>query len=165
MAIIGLVPDLDLGVYVLGNLDHAEVRHAIMYQVIDAFLGDTHSDWSTDLKKLYDGLSYRQKMQKQEIVGTRQLETKPSKKLSEYVGKYFHPFWGEVKVFNTKDQLHLRISSQLEAQLQHWHFDTFNAKWSRKWMGDALISFQLSEIDGTVETLEIDNRSYQKIIE
>lgn len=165
VAIIGLVPDLDLGVYVLGNLDHAEVRHAIMYQVIDAFMGDNSTDWSTDLKKLYDGLSYRQEMQRKEIVRTRQLETKPSKKLSGYVGKFFNPFWGEVKVSKVENHLHLRISSQLEAELEHWHFDIFKAKWSRKWMDDALISFQLNEKDGSVATLEIGNRSYQKIIE
>lgn len=165
VAIIGLVPDLDLGVYVLGNLDHAEVRHAIMYQVIDAFLGDSDADWSTDLKQLYDGISYQQEMESKEHRSARQLDTQTSKALGEYVGNYYSPFWGEVNVSNKGEQLQLHISSQLAAELEHWHFDTFNAKWSRKWMGDTLISFQLDATDGAVETLLIGSRSYQKTIE
>lgn len=165
VAIIGLVPGLNLGVYVLGNLDHAEVRHAIMYQVIDAFLGDDDSDWSTDLKQLYDGISYKQEMESKAVFRARQLETQPSKSIGEYTGRYFSAMWGEVKVSEHEGQLKLWISSQLEAELEHWHFDTFNAKWSRQWMSDSLLSFQLNNTNGAVETLIIGNRSYQRIIE
>lgn len=162
VAIIGLVPDLDVGVYMLGNLDHAEVRHAILYQVIDAFRGESKRDWSTDLKELYDGITYKQEMQKKEIVRSRQLETRTSKPLSNYAGIYFDPFWGEVEVIYEENKLQLKISSQLEASLSHWHFDTFNVKWSRAWMNDGLLSFQLGATSGSLETLIIGNRTYKK---
>lgn len=163
VAIIGLVPDMDLGVYMLGNLDHAEVRHAILYQVIDAFRGEPQRDWSTDLKELYDGIAYKQEMQKKEVARSRQLETTTSKPLEEYAGIYFDPFWGEVEVVYTNDQLQLKISNQLQANLSHWHFDTFTIKWSREWMSDGLLSFQLRATNGAVETLIIGNRTYKKI--
>jgi len=162
VAIIGLVPDLDLGVYMLGNLDHAEVRHAILYQVIDAFRGESQRDWSTDLKELYDGMTYKQAMQKKEIARSRQLETRTSKPLGEYAGTYFDPFWGEVEVVSANDRLTLKISSQLQGSLSHWHFDTFTVKWSRAWMNDDLLSFQLEATNGAVETLTIGNRTYKK---
>lgn len=165
VAIIGLVPELDLGVYVLGNLDHAELRHAILYQVIDAFRGETKMDWSTDLKNLYDGLAERQKRQAKELVRSRQLKTKTSKNLSAYAGIYFDPFWGEVEIKESKNALQYRASSQLWADLEHWHYDTFNAKWSKKWMADSLLSFQLSETSGEIEFLKIGNRTYRKISE
>lgn len=165
VAIIGLVPELDLGVYVLGNLDHAELRHAILYQVIDAFRGESDHDWSTDLKKLYDGLADRQKRQAKELALSRQIKTKTSKNISAYAGIYFDPFWGEVEIQEAKGTLQYRASSQLRAELEHWHYDTFNAKWSKKWMSDSLISFQLSETDGAVESLKIGNRTYRKISE
>ena len=36
-AIIGLMPSRHLGVYVLENLDHAELRHALIYKVFDMY--------------------------------------------------------------------------------------------------------------------------------
>ncbi len=39
VAIHGLIRDERLGVYVLGNLDHAELRHALMYTVFDRYVG------------------------------------------------------------------------------------------------------------------------------
>lgn len=163
VAIIGLVPELDLGVYMLGNLDHAEVRHAILYQVIDAFRGEMDKDWSTDFKNLYDQLGARQRMQRKELMLARHNKTKMSKDISSYSGIYFDPFWGEVEVIEYKKTLELRTSSQLSAILEHWHYDTFNAKWSRKWMGDTLISFGLAEMDGEIATLKIGNREYKRI--
>ena len=52
-AIIGLMPDRNVGVYVLENLDHAELRHALMYQVLDLYAGNPVRDWSSDLHALF----------------------------------------------------------------------------------------------------------------
>ena len=57
VAIAGLIRDRGLGVYVLANLDHAELRHALMYKVFDLYLGRPPRDWSADLRGLYDGLA------------------------------------------------------------------------------------------------------------
>ena len=163
VAIIGLVPELDLGVYVLGNLDHAEVRHAILYQVIDAFRGETDKDWSTACKDLYDSIATIQGLQRKEQMLARQIKTKTSRPINDYAGIYFDPLWGEVEIIKSKSILELKVSSQLTARLEHWHYDTFNLKWSRKWMGDSLLSFGLAETDGSVESLSIGNRRYRRI--
>ena len=55
VAIIGLIPDERLGVYVLANADHVELRHALMLKVFDLW-GPSPSkgrDWSTELRTLY----------------------------------------------------------------------------------------------------------------
>ena len=55
VAIIGLIPDERLGVYVLANPDHVELRHALMLKVFDLW-GPAKSkprDWSTELRTLY----------------------------------------------------------------------------------------------------------------
>jgi len=49
-AIIGLIPEQNIGVYVFINSDHIEYRHALMYKVFDLLLGNADADWS---KKLY----------------------------------------------------------------------------------------------------------------
>ena len=49
-AIIGLMPDRRMGVYVLENLDHAELRHAIMYEAFDLYNGHSRrGDWSAGI--------------------------------------------------------------------------------------------------------------------
>ena len=53
VAIAGLIRDEKLGVFVLGNLDHAEVRHALMYSVFDRGAGKPGREWSSELQKLY----------------------------------------------------------------------------------------------------------------
>ena len=70
VAIIGLIPDERLGVYVLANADHVEARHALMLKVFDLW-GPSPSkgrDWSrehTGDKLLYwdwlqvTGIGYR----------------------------------------------------------------------------------------------------------
>ena len=47
-AIIGLMPDKRVGVYVLENLDHAELRHGLMYKVFDLYhpRAGPSRDWS-----------------------------------------------------------------------------------------------------------------------
>ena len=56
VAIHGLIRDERLGVYVLGNLDHTELRHALMYTVFDRYAGRSDHDWSAEFLKLYAGL-------------------------------------------------------------------------------------------------------------
>ena len=53
VAIIGIIPEERFGVYVLGNLDHVEVRHALLYKAIDTWLGTGTRDWSKDLRDIY----------------------------------------------------------------------------------------------------------------
>ena len=52
-AIIGIEPNKRLGVYVLENLDHAEIRHGLMYSVFDLFENGPRRDWSEDLKPIF----------------------------------------------------------------------------------------------------------------
>lgn len=164
-AIIGLIPEENLGVYVLGNLDHAEVRHAIMYKVIDTFISDAEEtrDWSTDLLALYTDLQAQGERSEQQRELKRIDNTAPSKTPMEYTGTYYDLLYGEVEVLFEKEKFVLKVSSQWSAQLTHWHFDTYNAEWSEPWMSDSLVSFQLDENSGAVGTLKVGNRSYKKI--
>ena len=54
-ALVGLLPDRRVGVFVLANLDHAEVRHALMYKVFDLYAGNPERDWSAELRRLFSG--------------------------------------------------------------------------------------------------------------
>ena len=54
VAIAGMVPEDEVGVYVMGNLDHVELRHAIMYAVFDLFTeGKLSRNWSEEFYPIY----------------------------------------------------------------------------------------------------------------
>src|SRR4029079_16865982 len=55
-AIIGLLPERRLGVAIFTNLDHSELRHALMYTVFDRYLGPVagvNHDWSGEMLTMY----------------------------------------------------------------------------------------------------------------
>ena len=59
VAIIALVRDKNIGVQVFANLDHAEIRHAIIYKVFDLLLFDDNSrDWNNEIYNLYKKGNY-----------------------------------------------------------------------------------------------------------
>jgi len=144
IAILGIISDEKLGVYVFGNLDHAEVRHAIMYKVFDMLGGQENGrDWSTDFKKLYDGIAQQAKEKEQKELAKRVANTKPSLALDHYTGTYAHPLYGEAVVELKNGKLVARTSSKAVMTLEHWHFDTFQGSWNKAWEGKSFVTFHL----------------------
>src|SRR5712664_398803 len=54
-AIVGLIPDRRLGLAIFTNLDHSELRHALLYTVFDRYLGASSPahDWSAEMRVMY----------------------------------------------------------------------------------------------------------------
>lgn len=155
-AIVGLIPDKKFGVYIFGNLDHAEVRHALMYKAFDTFVfNDNSRDWSTEAKALYDRIAAEGKKFTDGAKAKRTPNTKPSLPLTAYTGKYSDSFYGEMEVVLVGDKLKLNVSGSVSAMLDHWHFDTFQATWNKAWWGEDLFSFKLNTVTGEVEALDL----------
>ena len=52
VAIAGMIPSEKLAIYVFANLDHAEIRHALMYKAFDLWVfQDNDNDWSKGFPK------------------------------------------------------------------------------------------------------------------
>jgi CubicO group peptidase (beta-lactamase class C family) len=158
-AIIGLLRDRNVGVVVLGNLDHAEVRHALMLQALDLFGGTNGGparDWSAELQVLYGSLartadSARAAAEKERVPGTR-----PSLPLDRYVGRYAHPVWGSLEVSQRGETLTVRMgpSPQLQGPLRHWHFDTFLVVFGDGRGGETPVQFML-DATGAVRAVSL----------
>lgn len=164
MAMIGLMHEEKLGYYFLGNLDHAEVRHALMYQVFDV-LGNTGAkhDWSKEMKVLYDGLNERAEQARTARESARVVGTQPGKALSDYAGNYEHPVWGSIRIVEQKGKL-MVIQDGLESgDLQHWHYDTFQWISNKKWQSPSYITFGLNSSGKIVELSFGPNFVFMKI--
>jgi CubicO group peptidase (beta-lactamase class C family) len=161
VAIHGLLPSEKLGIYVFGNLDHTEVRHALMYRVFDLFLGEKERDWSKELRNIYDGFKVQAENQKKKKDSERVLNTKPSLDLVKYTGQYTDPIYGNAEVFEEDGRLKIRWSSMLSMTLEHWHFDTFKGSYNKAWFPADYVSFILSE-DGKVVKMQSGGVSWGK---
>ena len=154
VAIAGLIRDEGLGVLVLGNLDHAELRHALMYRVFDLFSPSLEPrDWSAELLELYGGLQTQAEERQTEREATRAEGTTPSRELASYVGSYRHEVCGSLEVTLEGDTLRAAYGG-LAGDLEHWHYDTFRLHFDAAWRGEIPATFQL-DASGRPSTVEM----------
>lgn len=155
-AIVGLIPDKKFGIYIFGNVDHAEVRHALMLKAFDVFVfGDNSRDWSTEAKTLYDGLAADGEKQLAAVKAMRVQNTRPTLALEAYAGTYADPFYGSMQVSLTNGKLNLKVGSDVSAELRHWQHDTFETVWNKRWWDNDFVAFQLNPITNQVDSLTI----------
>ena len=163
-AIIGLVPDRRLGVYVLANLDHAELRHALMFRVLDLYAGRTPRDWSADLRTLYGGLERRGREAEQRFIASRVAGTRPSHPLGDYAGTYADSLNGTVQVERAGEALRLRWGKGFTGPLEHWHYDTFLARWDDVRSSPDPVTFTL-DTAGRVTGVRMGSMSFGRVPE
>ena len=161
VAIIGLVPDEKLGVYVLANRDHVEVRHALMYKAIDIFLGNAPRDWSKQLLALYDSRRAAAETQRAANEAKRIKGTKPSLSLSKYAGVYEDPLLGRVSVTEANGKLRVDAGPAIKGALEHWQYDRFRARYDDRWQGTDLVTFTIG--DGVASSMEIAGFTLKRV--
>jgi hypothetical protein len=162
VAIHGLVRDENLGVYVLGNLDHAELRHAIMYSVIDRYAGRQDHDWSVEFLKLFDSLKAEADEERAKRTAARVAGTTPSLPLAKFAGTYGEALHGEVKVTQAGGGLKLQYGSAFVGPLEHWHYNTFRANWEAAWREPELVTF-IIDADGKPSAIEMIGARFTRL--
>jgi CubicO group peptidase (beta-lactamase class C family) len=162
VAIVGLIPDRKLGVVVFANRDHAEIRHALMLRVFDAYLGGERRDWSTDLRVLYDSLATERRRRAERRDAERVVGTAPTLPLERYAGTYADSARGTIAVRLEGDHLVLSRSPFLTADLEHWHYDVFTTRWRSGWLDPVLVTFRLG-VAGDVSALEMGGATFGRM--
>jgi CubicO group peptidase (beta-lactamase class C family) len=170
VAIIGLMPEEELGLVVFANRDHAELRHALMFRVLDLYLGEPVRGWNSEFLALYDSIGAERDRSREQAEATRVLGTTPSLSLAAYAGTYTDSLFGPVEVQyepgspEREEHLVLYRSDFLTADLGHWHYDVFEATWRKQWLGPDRVTFVIGA-DGKPAELRIWNRALQRAAE
>jgi CubicO group peptidase (beta-lactamase class C family) len=121
-----LFPDDGMGLVVLTNKNGTPLPELITRHAADRLLGLQPIDW------LAEGLEKRTKAQdaekeaKKKKESVRRTGTKPAHPFEEYAGEYEHPGYGELKVEFKNGKL-VAVINGIEATLEHWHYEVFNA--------------------------------------
>ncbi|MDX1406837.1 MAG: serine hydrolase [Saprospiraceae bacterium] len=156
IAIAGLIPDEELGVCILANLDHAEVRHALMYKVFDIAAGELNGrDWSAEFRDLYQGLLAQRDSRRAERMAQRIEGTTPGFDLAAYTGTYSNDYLGKVVVVLEQGVLLLELGPH-RLPLEHWHHDTFRGKLA-VWSDDLFLTF-IPDAEGNISMTLFDRK-------
>ena len=145
---IGFISDIDLGWVVINN-GGSTASTLVGHEIIDAFLGlEDDIDWSTDGKKSYDIRMARYDSLRNDVDSRRVFRTETRLQNSEYVGDYNHEFYGDMTISTSDNKLIISRGDALNGTLNHWHYDTFRARWDepreRARYGNEFISFHFN---------------------
>lgn len=164
-AIIGLIPDRKLGVYVLANADHVELRHALMYEVFDRFGGTaapTKRDWSAELLAISTAQRAQATEAARQALSRRVTGTTPSLPTSQYAGTYRHATYGDAVITAVGDALHAKFGGAYEGDLAHWQYETFRARWVDRQNGEGTITFR-PDGNGRIASLQLLGNIFTRI--
>lgn len=142
-ALVGLLPEEKLGLVVVTNLNPSSVDEALMFRIFDEYLGGTKRDWSRDMLTEFNAAAKKAEDAARAALGTRTPNTTPSLALARYAGTYSDSAFGDVKVEEEGGKLVLR-AGRLNADLEHWHYDTFKATYRNPQRSAALVTFRLN---------------------
>jgi CubicO group peptidase (beta-lactamase class C family) len=137
---VGMVPSERIGVVIIANYGSSNLQTALMYRVLDALMDLPARDWSAEYLAI--ALRARERAaaepEAERISGTR-----PSLGVEGYAGTYTSDLYGDVRLTVEDARLVLSYAPDYVADLDHWHHDTFRARWRREGFGRAFVTFGL----------------------
>ena len=164
-AIVGLIPSRRAGVAIFTNLDHSELRHALMYTVFDRFIGPSTPahDWSAEMRVLYRRLADSSRAAQQVEESKRIANTHPTLPLDRYAGTYADSLFGTATVGLNDGKLTLQAGTA-KGQLEHWQYDVFRVTWPDPFWDASYIAFVIDP-DGAVGELRVvdSEQTYRRV--
>ena len=164
-AIVGLIPSRRAGVAVFTNLDHSELRHALMYTVFDRFIGPSTPahDWSAEMRVLYRRLADSSRAAQQVEESKRIANTHPTLPLDRYAGTYADSLFGTATVGLNDGKLTLQAGAA-KGQLEHWQYDVFRVTWPDPFWDASYVAFVIDP-DGAVGELRVvdSEQTYRRV--
>jgi CubicO group peptidase (beta-lactamase class C family) len=154
-----LIPEENVGFVVLTNSESPAFA-IMMNKIRDVFLGAPARDYNEEAKAQMAGTKSREAEERAKIDAARVQNTKPTLASSAYAGTYTSEMYGDVVITDENGKLVMKFtpSPNFVADLEHWHYDTFQIKWRpsvaynfpRGW-----VTFTIDK-DGKPDRLKID---------
>lgn len=155
------LPSERMAFYFVGNLDHAELRHSLVYKAFDLFALGGDRDWNKEFYELYKKLEVNQKNSVNAIFANRVPDTSPSQPLKNYPGKYQNLLQGQLTIEEVGGKLVANLNDVIFGTLEHFHYDTFIITYSERWMGRSLITFRANS-EGKISIIESGGESFSR---
>jgi CubicO group peptidase (beta-lactamase class C family) len=165
-ALLALVPEERLGMVVYLNLDHAELRHALMYRVLDAYLGGPPRDWSTEVRALYAPFAEQARAAEREAQSRRVAGTRPSLPVEAYAGTFADPdsLFPRLTVRADGGRLVAEMGAGSTGELEHWHYDVFRVRWADLPLGEDFLVYTI-DAEGRAQWLRVGGTLLRRVPE
>jgi CubicO group peptidase (beta-lactamase class C family) len=149
---VQLVPEESLGVVVLTNAEQGGAMEAILFHIVDHYLGGSTADWIAAFKAQDEQDEKEAAETTKKAASGRAANSKPSLALGNYAGVYIDPWYGPatIKLEGGQPIFTLDHTPAAVADLQHWQYDTFKAHWRDRTIEDAFVTFALKP-DGSID--------------
>jgi len=147
-----MIPEIKAGVCILTNQESGAAFNAISLYVLDRYLKASH-DWLGALSTVVARMDSATKAREGSIMTSRAADSSPSLPVEKYAGTYRDAWYGDITITQEQSKLVIRFTKtpDLVADLEHWQYDTFVAKWrDRELRADAFFTFSLNP-DGSIE--------------
>jgi len=156
---VALVPDAQLGVVVLSNMNQSDARFGIVQRVLNAYLGLPPGNLSDTLLAMTQRVERAGEAAKEKLAATRDSADRLTHPLSNYAGVYEDPFAGAVRVAMEDGHLVLRLGNlDFIGDLEYWHDNTFRVTWRYHYYGTQYVTFDLDDL-GQPTRLSMGGRS------
>ena len=125
-----LIPEENVGFVVLTNSE-SPAFGIMMNKIRDVFTDAPKTDWNARAVENDKRNKASTAEEIKKVDEARVPNTKPSLALKDYAGIYSDKMYGDVMVAEENGKLVLRFgpSPNFVADLEHWHYDTFQIKW------------------------------------
>lgn len=144
-ALVAMIPERQIGLVVLSNMQGSRIREALMYWIFDTLLGNEPEDWTGYFKQLADDSAEEFAEYQAEKLKTRDPGVHPSLALEDYAGVYSSPIYGDIRITVESGHRWLNLTYQSKTvKLEHWRQDTFrHPHYSVENLGIELVSFEV----------------------
>ena len=143
-AVVGFLPEEDLGVVVLSNLNGNLLPAALMHRVFDAYMGLPPTDWSAvKLEFVRRAQAEEEAADKQALEALGTGAAPPTLPLAAYAGTYRNGAWGDTVVALADGKLTIRYGRAFVGRLEHIRHDVFLARWNNPARGTNLVNFTI----------------------
>jgi CubicO group peptidase (beta-lactamase class C family) len=153
-AMVAVMPEEKLGMVILSNANGSPAPMLVMYRALDQLLGAPQRDWLAEQKKIYDKAHAMAKEAEQKRIAARVPNTKPSLPLEKYAGEYADSMYGDIVFKMNNGKLMMTYGNTIDATLEHWHYDTFEAVATAATVGKLVTTFALGP-DGKVKSVDV----------
>lgn len=154
-----LVPEENLGFVVLTN--NETMAFTVMAStILDTFLDAPKRDRSAEMLKQIQAGKDASAAADKKVDEARAKDTKPTLSLASYAGTYNSQMYGDVMVAEEGGKLVMRFgpAPNFVADLEHWHYDTFQIKWRPSVAYNfprGFVTFTIDK-DGKTDILKVD---------
>ncbi|HNV74665.1 MAG TPA: serine hydrolase [Gemmatimonadaceae bacterium] len=150
---VALVPEERLGLVILANLSTVAPQVLQSY-LLDSFFGAPKRDWTGEVSTKMAALEKAGADAMAKAERERTKDSRPTLPLSAYAGTYADSLYGDVVVREANGALQLTFLGNREARLEHWQFDTFQARWDDVILDKTMVQFFL-DASGKVDRVRI----------